>query len=300
MTSAARLIYLVDTFIACSDPQETSVQYFAPRTERDAIDLRARFGAGVRPLAGGTDLLVSLRRGVRPAAILSLRHLGWNRITREGATIVLGSTTTAAAIAREMGGALPLLAEAASWLGGPQVRNRATIGGNLANGSPAADLALCLVVLEAEVELVSVRGHRRLPVSEFMRGPKVTALADDELLRTVRVPVPDPASRPWFGKLGPRSRHFISRVAVAALLTPCADGTNVRIGLGAVAPTPIRARGAERFASGQSRWGRREIEEAARLAAEECSPIDDWRASASYRRDLVRALVARFLREVTA
>jgi len=274
------------------------VKFYSPATEQEALELRSRFGSRAKPLAGGTDLLISVRTAGWPEAVLSLRHLGWAGIVREQGATRIGATTTASAIARELRTTLPLLADAASWVGGPQVRNRATIGGNLANGSPAADMALCLLVMDAQVELVSLRGSRRLTVGEFVRGPKTTALADDEFVRSVTVPAPDATSRAWFGKVGPRSRHFISRVAVAGLVGR--HGDSLRLGLGAVAPTPVRARNAERFAASQLVLSDETIEEISRLAAEECRPIDDFRATGGYRRRIVRVLVTRFLREVRA
>ncbi len=178
------------------------------------------------------------------------------------------------------------------------MRARATIGGNVANGSPAADLALCLLVLDASVEAVSVRGTRVIPLRAFFQGPKLTALADDELIRRILVPPHDPSARGWFAKVGPRARHFISRVALAGLFVPRSPSVDLRIGLGAVAPTPIRAWDAERYAASCVTLGpsqRRTIVELARRA---CCPIDDVRASAAYRCAVAEVLVDRFLTEV--
>jgi len=300
MTSGRSPLYLLETHEGVSDPLEDDVRFYSPATEHEALELRSRFGSRAKALAGGTDLLVSVRVSGWPEALISLRHLGWAEIVHQEDTITIGATTTAAVIVRELRDSLPLLADAASWLGGPQVRNRATIGGNLANGSPAADMALCLLVLDAQVELTSARGMRRIPVGEFMRGPKATAIEDDELLRAVIVPAPSASSRTWFMKVGPRSRHFVSRVAVAGLLVPQQRGIGVRIGLGAVAPTPIRAHHAECFAEAHPTLTAAEIDEVSYLAAQECHPIDDIRASEEYRRHIVRTLVSRFLCEVTA
>ncbi|MBN1423166.1 FAD binding domain-containing protein [Candidatus Fermentibacteria bacterium] len=273
------------------------MRYFCPTDEAEALQLRGRLGRGALPLAGGTDLMVSARAAGWPDSLVSLRRLGWDGITLGDDAVHIGAMTTASVIARDLRDAVPLLASAASWLGGPQVRNRATVGGNLCTASPAADMVLSLLVLDAQVELVSACGVRRLRVREFVIGPKQTAIGDDELLRAVIVPRPPPNSRPWFRKVGPRSRHFISRVAVAGLLTVFDEGCALRLGLGAVAPTPIRAVRAERFIADTGRLGDAEIAEAARLAAAECSPVDDIRASAEYRRAVVKVLVTRFLHE---
>jgi CO/xanthine dehydrogenase FAD-binding subunit len=298
MTFRRHSVYLLETRVIISDPLEDKVRYFSPATAREALELMAEFGSRARPLAGGTDLVVLARSKGWPDAVISLRYLGWDDVEAEAGHLRIGATTTASSIAVKLREAIPLLATSASWLGGPQVRNRATIGGNLANASPAADMGLCLLLLDAHVELVSLRGSRRIPVADFLLGPRATALGDGELLRAVLVPLPSAGERTRFYKVGPRSRHFISRVAVAGLFRDAEGPAEVRIGLGAVAPTPIRARRAEEYAAGVARWGPREVAAAARIAAEECAPIDDVRASASYRKDMVRSFVARFLREV--
>lgn len=297
VTGAASPVTCLHTVQSAMDPEGEPLEYHAPSCEPEALELRQTWGEEIWPLAGGTDLVVRARREGWPRALLSLRHLPWRGIgvTPEG--VVVGALTTATTLEREAPALLPLLASAASWHGGPQVRNRATVGGNIANASPAADMALALLVLDAQVELVSAAGARWVTLREFFVGPGHTILQPTELVRAVRVPPLPPDARCWFRKVGPRSRHFISRVAVAGLFSP-GPPRQVRIGLGAVGPTPLRALETERYLSGLDRLSEAEVEVAGSLASAECSPIDDVRASAEYRRHVVGVLVRRFVREV--
>jgi carbon-monoxide dehydrogenase medium subunit len=178
------------------------------------------------------------------------------------------------------------------------VRNRATVGGNLADGSPAADLAPPLLALDAEVELASADGRRRVPLEEFLVGVRETLLRPQELLVAVRCPAPPPHSAGAFYKLGLRKADAISVVSVAVMVEGNGDGhcLQARIALGAVAPRPMRAHAAEDLLRGRP-LDSATIAEAARLASESASPIDDVRASASYRRLIIGVLVRRLLTE---
>jgi CO/xanthine dehydrogenase FAD-binding subunit len=179
------------------------------------------------------------------------------------------------------------------------IRNAGTVGGNLANGSPAADIVPPLLALEADVVIESIRGRRRVPLDAFFTGYRKNVLAPNELVREVRFREPAQDARGRFVKVGQRNASAISIVTVAALAAPgdAGPGTTLRIALGAVAPVPMRARRAEAAAEGKPLTPET-IRRAGEEAGAECSPIDDIRGSAWYRRQVVRALVEEFLEDL--
>ena len=194
---------------------------------------------------------------------------------------------------------LPALVEACRQIAGPPVRNRGTIGGNLATASPAADSAPPLLVYNAEVVLTSCEGERTLPLSEFFLGPGETALKPNELLTEIRVPIPTERTQAAFIKLDKRRAMAISVVSTAARITLDKKGTvtQARIALGSVASTPLRAYQAEASLEGNA-LNESVIKSAAKLAREAASPIDDLRASANYRGKMVEVLTRRVLETV--
>jgi aerobic carbon-monoxide dehydrogenase medium subunit len=271
-----------------------------PTSIGDAVMLAARFGTEGCFLAGGTDLLVQLQRGrVRPGHVIALARVpGLSTVEVDG-PITLGSAVTHRTIEKTaaFGGALRCLIEGAEVIGGHQVRNVATVGGNLVNASPAADLAPCLLALDGRVTLRSPDGERELSVDRFLLGPNRTARRPGELLTRVRCPSLPPHSGTAFLKAGRRKAMEIAVVCVAVRLTLDPSGQrclDARIALGAVAPTTVRARAAERLVTGQRATAEvfRRVAEAAR---DDCAPIDDVRASARFRRHLVGVLVQRAL-----
>lgn len=275
-------------------------EYHQPESLPDAVALAARFGAEASFLAGGTDLMVQIERGrVAPRHVIGLHRVPGLAGIEANGRIVLGAGVTHRAIEREpaLGGALRCLVEGAEVIGGHQVRNVATVGGNLANASPAADLVPCLLALDGTVRLVGPGGERELPLERFLLGPNRTARRPDELLTRVSLPAPPAHSSSAFLKAGRRRAMEISVVCVAARLTLDASRERcleARIALGAVAPTTIRAREAERALEGRPVGGEA-FERAAAAAREACRPIDDVRASAAFRRHLVGVLVRRAL-----
>jgi CO/xanthine dehydrogenase FAD-binding subunit len=257
-------------------------------------------------LAGGTDLMVELNYGRRrPLDVLSLRRLAglrdWHvERTAAGADgVVLGAAVTyTTLLGDELAGLLPALAQAARTVGSPQIRNTGTIGGNLVTGSPAGDTLPVLVALEATVELASARhGARRLPVSEFLTGPKQTARRPDELLVAVRVPAA--RGRSEFLKIGVRNAMVIA-VANCALVVD-RERRALRCALGSVGPVPIRDEGAELWATTRLDWDGDAaphpsvIEGFGRRMAAAARPIDDHRATAAYRRHAVGVMARRAL-----
>ena len=281
-----------------------SFDYYRPTTLDETLTAMERLDGNFSVLAGGTDLLVGMKqvRGRHPALLDIKAVLEFGGIRADNGTITLGATATTRAIAasplvRER---LPVLSQALKLLGSMQIGNRATIGGNLSNASPAADSAPPLLALGAAVKLVGKAKERLVPLDEFFIGPKKTVI-DGELLAEVRVPA-SPGGRGIFYKLGPRNApEDIGIVSAAVYGVPDrATGAwkELRIALGAVAPTPIRARHAEERLKGQSLESGL-VEEAARIAAEnDAHPISDIRGSADYRRAMVRVLVTRALEQI--
>lgn len=278
------------------------MRFFAPTSKDEALKLLESFTGRASILAGGTDLLVRIRReNMFPEALVSLGNLHWTEVEKTPRTVRIGAATTATMLCRQLNASLPLLASAAAQIGGAQIRNMATLGGNIANASPAADMALALLALDADVQIVAPSGSQTVPLAALFVGPGRTSLQPTEIIRAISVPVPPGTTRQWFKKIGPRSRHFISRVSLAGTLETGSDsGLRVRLALGAVAPTPVRAHAAEAYLRTVSTLGTHEIDTAACLAAEkDCAPIDDFRGGARYRRMVIRNLVARFLEEAS-
>lgn len=258
------------------------------------------FGGTSSFIAGGTDLVIQMARGQkRPAAIIDLMRLkGLAGIRRRGGMITIGALAThkAAGTHTLLGGALEGIREAARVVGGHQVRNIGTVGGNVANASPAADVVPVLLALDAEVVLSDADADRILPLGEFILGPRRTARRPGEIITSLRFAAPAAATATAFVKAGRRKAMEIAVVNVAVRLTLDANGAcrDARIALGSVGPTVLRARRAEASIEGEPPDEVR-FREAGRLAMAECSPISDVRASARYRSILVAALVERAL-----
>jgi CO/xanthine dehydrogenase FAD-binding subunit len=255
------------------------VEVLSPRSLDEALRLKAHRPEAV-PIQGGTDVMVELNfdRG-RPEALLNLNEVpelrGWSR---ENGRVWLGAGLTYwEAMQRPLADLLPALAEAARTVGGPQIRNRGTIGGNLGTASPAGDALPPLLVAGAQVRLVSVRGQRELPLGGFLLGPKRNALAGDELIAGVTV---EPAQgRETFMKVGPRNAMVIAVVSLALRV----DG-ELRAAYGSAGPVPALVLG-----------GLDEAGELADRVADAASPIDDVRGTARYRRHALQVLTTRAL-----
>lgn len=277
-----------------------SLALHRPGSLAEAVALAARHGAAARFLAGGTDLVVQMRRGrLAPEHLIDLSALAeLEGIAAQDGALRIGARTTHKAIERHpaMQGARLALAEAARVVGGHQVRNIATLGGNLANASPAADTPPALLAMDAEAELIGPEGARRLPLEAFLLGPGRTALAAGEMLAAVHLPPLPAASATAFLKAGRRKAMEIALVAVAARLDLAPDGRcrAARIALGAAAPTAFRAVAAERLLEGERPEPAR-LAAAAEAAAAATQPIDDVRASARFRRHLAQVLTERAL-----
>jgi carbon-monoxide dehydrogenase medium subunit len=277
-------------------------QYFQPQSLDDARALLARYGDGARIVAGGTDVMVELSRGIRPTSTLIdvTAISGLRRIGLTGGLISLGALTThndvvASPLCRQR--ALPL-AQACWEVGAPQIRTRGTITGNLVTASPANDTITPLIALDAEIILSSARGERKLRLGDFYLGVRRTALAADELLREIRFPAMRENQRGRFVKLGLRRAQAISVIDAAIVLTFVGSTVSeARIALGSLAPTIVRAGTAEDFLV-RKRLTPEVCSEAAALACAAVSPIDDVRGAASYRLQTLHNLLTRTLEEL--
>ena len=264
----------------------------APSTLHEALEIRAAHPEAV-PVAGGTDLMVDVNaRRLRPSALLDLSRVEELRqLGRDDGRVFVGAGVTFARIERELTEFRPLV-EAARWVASPQIRNRATIGGNLVTASPAGDSIPVLAVYDADVVVASVgQEWRKVPLASFLVGPKRTSLAPDELVVGVEwAPVDGPGS---FSKVGRRNAMVIAIASVCLQVDEASE--SIRLALGSVAPTVVRAPLAERFAEGLDWSDPATLAEFGRLAASEARPIDDLRGSAAYRRRVVEVLARRAL-----
>ena len=271
--------------------------HHAPSDLETTLQLLSDLGSRAVILAGGTDLLLKLREGtLQPESVVSLRQVADLRgIHEDKHGLRIGATTTLRDIIRSplLRRQHPCLAHAASLMGSVQVRSLATVGGNLCNAAPSADLAPPLLALDAKVLLVSANGERVLPLQDFFRGPGEQALQTGELLREIILPPPE--GETIYLKHSLRAFMDIATVGVALRLhTNGRTFSAARVALGAVAPTPMRAKAAEQELEGQAPSEDR-LARAAALAAEACTPIDDVRAPAWYRCRIVEVLTRRGL-----
>ena len=281
----------------------TSVRRFhlaLPRSIEDCLKLLAERGPEAKLVAGGTDLLPQMKNGlIKPAAVIDLSGVADLRVLRreDGAGLRVGASVAAREIELDpyTRSAYPALAESGALVGSVQIRNLATVGGNLCNAAPSADMAPPLMALEAEAIIAGPRGRRRVPMADFFTGVRRTVLAPDELLVELIVPAPGPRSGGQYLRHTPRRELDIAVVGVASQVT-LSDGVcrKARIALAAVAPTPIRATAAERALEGQPLTAQ-QIARAAQLAVEAARPISDQRGSADFRRHLVGVLTRRTL-----
>ena len=278
-----------------------------PGDVAECLDVLAGHGSDAAVLAGGTDLFVLMKMGMRTPDLViytgGLREL--KRAERRDGRIVLGPAVTHSEIAdSELLAGLEVLRAAAASIGSPQVRNLGTLGGNIVNASPAGDLYPALLALDASVVLKSTNGEREVSLEDFVTGPGETSIEPDEML--IATSFDDPGADSGsegvgrvftgFTKVGLRNALAIS-VANAALIARAGEGAlaGVRIACGAVAPTAIRMRPVEELLEGEAPTDAL-IEEAARIASSECDPLSDIRATAEYRRHVTGVLVSRLIR----
>ena len=284
-------------------PNAVEPPLVSPTSLRDAYRLLA--DDRWRPIAGGTDLMVQLTGeiGEPPERVLDLWAIDELRgIRHEPDALVIGALTTYAELRRSpiVAEFLPALSAAAATIGAAQIQNRGTIGGNIANASPAGDTLPIWLATDTEIVVGSARGERRIPASDFWPSYRRTACEDDELVLGVRVPsVPDRQLR--FRKIGTRRAQAISKVVIAIAWRQADDGpavawSGVRVALGSVAATPIRAPGTEAVLDGAMPDAATAERAVAALEAE-IHPIDDVRSTAAYRRTVAGRVLRRVIRD---
>lgn len=274
--------------------------YEAPSTLADALKIMKAHGDKARPICGGTDLLIQMRAGVRqPDFIVDIKRIKEMRELKFNARsgLRLGAAVSCIDVAEnaEMQRHYPGLTEAAHLIGSLQIQNRASVGGNLCNGSPAADTTPALIALRARGRIVGPRSEREVPVEEFVVSPGRTILKPGELLVQLLIPAPAPHSSDAYLRFIPRNEMDIAVVGVGASVTLSGDTIKAaRIGLGAVAATPLFADQASESLIGK-KLDENALATAARLASEKASPIDDMRGTAEYRNHVTGVLTRRAL-----
>ena len=276
-------------------------EYTRPNDLDEALGLLGSLRERAKVLAGGTDLVPLMRENlVTPSHVIDISNLrDLDFITEEHGVMRVGAATRMRTIEQSpiVKATIPMLAETAQLVGEIGVRNIATIGGNLANASPAADSAPTLLTLDASVKIRNLKAERTVKLQEFFVHVKKTVLQPDELMTEVQIPLPSPRSGGAFVRLAKRGGNIISIVSAAAFLTLKGNVcSQARIAMGSVAPTPIRIPQAEKVLQGVEPTEER-IRTAAEKAVESIKPISDVRASAEYRKETSKILVRRALEE---
>jgi carbon-monoxide dehydrogenase small subunit/xanthine dehydrogenase small subunit len=293
---AARTTTPLTTVVRCDPAAPT---YYRPRSLEEALEILVQRSGEVRPVAGGTDVLVHAQeRRLGRGALFDLTNVAelkgideTDQHVRIGAAVTLHEMATSALLARHC----PALPVACAGMGGPHVRNRGTIGGSLAGGSPAADTAPPLVVADAVVEVVSISDRREVPITALFVGAGKTVLASDELIVSVRVPK-RPGVRAAFLRLGQRQGPVPAKLSVAVAMTFREGRPDwVRVAAGGVGPTVLRATAAEKALMG---GGYDSLRQAMAAIKDEIKPVDDLRSTREYRREMTAVLLERAVRRL--
>jgi CO/xanthine dehydrogenase FAD-binding subunit len=279
-------------------------EFLSPKSIGEAISLLAKHGPKAKLIAGGTDLISEMRWGEwRPQYVLGLSQIaGLDKIEfdktiglKMGAACTIGEIERSRVIKEYY----PLLARAASVLGSMEIRNRATVGGNLCTAAPSADMPPSLLVHGAKAVIAAQKGEKVVALEDFFTGPKKTILNHDEILVRLEMPPMEPNSAGEYIKFGRRNAMEIAMIGVAALIT-LEDGNNTckraRLAFATAAPTPIRSKEAEKVLNGK-KLIKQIIDQAAETASREASPRTSWRTTEEYRRDLIRVLTRRAIQK---
>jgi carbon-monoxide dehydrogenase medium subunit len=280
-------------------------EYLRPCTVQEVVSLLKEYGVESKVIAGGTDLVVQIRDGmINPRYVIDIAGISKLKGIKGDLTqgIRIGALTTISDLEKSpvLKDGYSIISQAARQLGSEGIRNVGTIGGNLCNAAPSAEMAPALLVLSAKAKVVSPEGTRVVPLEDFFAGPGKTALKPWELVTEIQVPIPLPNSRGVYLKHSIRGTIELAIVGVAAILTfnletgVCLEA---KIGLGAVALTPMRARNAEKIILGKI-LNDELIESCGNVAADEAKPISDIRASKEYRREMVKVFVRQAIKRV--
>ena len=283
------------------------LEFHQPTSLAEATRIMQDGGPGGHFLAGGTDLVIAMKeKGLVPRYVVDLKRIpSLSGICEEAdGGITIGALTTLREVETSplIVGRYPFLAQSAAEVGSIQIRNRATIGGNMANATPSADVAPALLALDVKARLAGAGGERVMELRDFFRGPGHTAAETGEILTELLIPPQDPRLVGEYIKFSPRDMMDLAYIGVAVTLTLAGSDRrceSVAIALGAVSPTPMRAFEAETLLRGRT-LTEESAAQAGRKAAEECSPISDVRSSAEYRRAMVRVNATRALLNAAA
>ncbi|MBW1615576.1 MAG: xanthine dehydrogenase family protein subunit M [Deltaproteobacteria bacterium] len=275
--------------------------FYEPKTSEEACNIMNEYGLKAKPIAGGTDLLVNMKQKLlSPAALVSLSEIAeLNKLEVSDNAVKIGSCFTISAIAEsaKIEKKLSALSAGARSLGSPLIRNLATIGGNIGSARPAADIPPSLIAYNAKAVLKSASGERTVLLNDFFKGPGFTEIQPNEVLIEIIIDIPDGRYGAGYMNLGIRKAQDCNIVNVASFIS--LDDTNevinsAKIVMGCVGPTHLRAKLAENILIG-NKPSEKLFEQAAKSAEAECKPIDDFRASASYKRAMVGVLTKRTL-----
>ena len=276
-----------------------SFDYHVPKSVNDAVGMLKQYGSEAKILSGGMSLIPLMKlRLAEPAHLIDINQIsGLDQIEEADGFLTIGALVREANLEKSVliRSKYPLLLDTTLVIADPLVRNRATIGGNLAHGDPANDHPATMLALEAELVVVGPQGERKIPVTGFFTDLFTTALSSDEILTEIRIPIPPPGSGGAYFKLERKVGDFAT-AGVAAQLTVGKDDVCERVGIGLtnVGVTPVKAEKAEEALRGKKIDGE-SIKRAAQLAAQESAPTADLRGSEEYKRDLVRVLTVRAL-----
>ena len=274
--------------------------FHEPHTIDEACQILAEYGVKARPIAGGTDLMVNMKKKIlSPEHIVSISRIEeLKKLDTAGSVIRMGACFTVSDLteSQEINRLLCALGQGANNLGTPLIRNLATIGGNLVSARPAADLPPALIAYGASAVIRSSTGERIMPLDQFFFGPGFTALQPNEILTEIQVNTPPPHSGAGYINIGIRKAQDCNLVNAASYLSLDASGNiqNARIVMGCVGPIPFRAASAEKILIGE-KPGPDIFARAGIAASQDCKPIDDFRGSAEYKRDMVNVLTRRTL-----
>ena len=282
-----------------------SLEIFQPSSVKEASEILWDRGHGGHFLAGGTDLIIAIKeKGLAPTYLVDLKKIPFLSDIREqpDGGLSIGALTTMRQLETSpiIGRRLPFLAQSATEVGSIQIRNRATIGGNMANATPSADVAPALLALEAKARVAGRSGERVMELEQFFRGPGETVMESGEILLEILIPPIPEGLLGEYIKFSPREMMDLATIGVAVTLVLNGKRCEqVRIALGAVSPTPVRARKGEAVLSGQI-LTEELAEKAGHEASTECKPISDVRSSADYRKEMVRVNTKRALLNAAA
>ncbi len=280
-----------------------SFEYSSPKTLSEAISLLQQHGTDAKILAGGQSLIPLMKlRMAQPKHLIDVNGIRELSYIRESdGVLTIGALTRESDLDSSdlIKKKYPIISDTAAVIADPLVRNMATVGGNLAHADPANDHPATMLALGAEVVAAGPKGTRKIPLSDFFTGLFTTTLAPDEILTEIRVPAPAPRSGGAYLKVERKVGDFAAAAVAVQITLDNNVIKSVGIGLTNVGSTPIKARRAEKAITGKPA-DEKSIAEAARMASEECEPNDDLRGSAEYKRDLVRVLTMRALRQAIA